>query len=119
MVSDAGMTRENERVELGFNDGIWSDVKRAGADREHAVITVIGAQGACVKVLETNDHFAIGSSISLRFQLPGVSDYVSCGCLVRSHVASYDIGVEFTLMSVTGRAQLAKAVTYCRLLAAA
>ena len=69
-MDDARPVRESARIELSFDEGVWSDVKRADADRTHGVITVLGERGARAKVLEPNARFKIGSAVSLRFQLP-------------------------------------------------
>ncbi len=117
-MDDARIARESARIELSFDEGIWSDVKRADADRTHGVITVLGERGARVKVLEPNARFKIGSAVSLRFQLPGASDHIRCGCVVRDHVSDYDIGVEFTLMAAGHREQLSRVIAYWSLVAA-
>ena len=44
-MDDARTARESARIELSFDEGIWSDVKRADADRTHGVITVLGERG--------------------------------------------------------------------------
>ena len=118
-VDESRVTRQSERVALGFDEGIWSEINQTDAERSHGVITVLGARGALVKVLETNDRFAVGSSLSLRFQLPGTTDYIRCGCVVRNQISNYDIGVEFTLISATHREQLAQTIGYWRFVAAA
>ena len=111
--------RRSERVALGFDAGIWSEVERRDRAAGHGVITVLGGHGALVKVLESNDQFAVGRSMTLRFQLPGSSDVIRCGCVVRSHVSKYDIGVEFTLMRANHRIRLAEIIAGRRLVAAA
>lgn len=118
-VDDVRTTRRSERVDLGFEDGIWSEVKQSATDSAHAVIIALGAHGALLKILESNDQFAVGRSMSLRFPLPGTADHIRCGCVVRDHVSKYDIGVEFILIRPAHRERLTEAISYLRLVAAA
>ena len=59
-----------------------------------------------------------GTGCGTRFQLPGTSDHIRCGCVVRDHVSDYDIGVEFTLMAAGHREHLSRVIAYWSLVAA-
>lgn len=107
--------RRADRADIGLDDGIWSEVHRSDQSSSHAVVTVLGVHGALLRVLEASDHFPVGSSLRLRFQPPGVSEPVHCGCVVRNHVAAFDVGVEFVLIRPHHRRRVADAVVQWRL----
>ncbi len=70
-------------------------------------MTVLGAGGACVEVGEAIE---IGTPLSLSFTLPGTTEEIHCGGVVRNKVSENGLGIEFFFMAPDDRERLAKRV---------
>ena len=105
-VSEGPKARKYPRVGLGGDNVIWSEVWQGqiGLSTPVAgVVTVLGAGGA---FLEVSESFDVGSHVGLRFNLPGTTDEIVCGGVVKDNVPGRGIGVEFTQLAPIDRERL-------------
>ena len=106
MTDQAAIERRHLRVRLG-EEGFVSKVSPDGTTSVQGTVTVLGAGGACVEVGEA---IAIGTPLSLSFTLPGTTDEIRCGGVVRNKVSENNLGIEFFFMTPEDRDRLAKSV---------
>ena len=75
-MSEKAKVRKYPRVGLGVDSAIWSEVWQGeigGANPVGGVVTVLGAGGAFVEVSEV---YEVGSTVGLRFLLPGTREEI-------------------------------------------
>lgn len=105
-MSEGSKARKYPRVGLGVDTAIWSEVWQGQIGLSSpvgGVVTVLGAGGA---FLEVSEAFEVGSPVGLRFRLPGTSDEIVCGGIVKDYVPGRGIGVEFTQLAPIDRERL-------------
>lgn len=106
MTDESAIERRHLRVQLG-TEGCDSTVSPDGTTSVQGTVTVLGAGGACVEVSEA---IAIGTPLSLSFTLPGTTEEIRCGGVVRNKVSENGLGIEFFFMAPEDRDRLANAV---------
>ena len=86
--------RQYPRVGFDLGSAIPTEVRNDRTSQTFTGwITTLGARGA---FLEVSDPFPVGSSIALRFLLPGYGETIVCSGIVRDNVPGHGVGVEFT-----------------------
>lgn len=107
MTDPVAIERRHLRVRLG-DEGLVSKVSPDGTNWVQGTVTVLGARGACVTLHEA---IPIGTPLSLSFTLPGSTEEIHCGGVVRNQVSENDLGIEFFFMAPEDRDRLADTVT--------
>ena len=105
-MSEQPKDRKYPRVGLGVDSAILSEVWQGQIGLSTpvgGVVTVLSAGGA---FLEVSESFDLGSFVGLRFTLPGASEEIVCGGIVKDYVPGQGIGVEFTQLAEIDRQRL-------------
>ena len=89
---------------------VWREPK-GQSDSFEGLVTVLGGGGAFV---ELDERFKVGSSVGLRFTLPGAEDEVIYSGVVKQHVPGRGVGVEFTKLVHSDRERLTNWVIRAR-----
>ncbi len=113
MSEEPRIVRRHVRVQLGADSAFSSEIWPDGTTPVQGTIRVLGTGGACIEVSEA---IAVGCPLSLSFTLPGTTEQIVCGAVVRSKLAGNELGIEFFLMTPGDRNRLKSAVMQRRLL---